>query len=111
LAVGILPGEDPAWANDHLDLVIPSGIGFARNAVITRTAQAVIAVGGCSGTLSEIAFAWQQGRPIVAMVDSGGWAAEMAGRSVDGRRDDHVLPAKTAAEAIRQIRRALGGDR
>jgi len=108
LALGVLPGEDAGWANDHVDIVVPSGIGIARNAVITRTANAVVAVGGCSGTLSEIAFAWQQGRPIVAMAGTGGWAEELAGRAVDGRREDRVFAAGSAAEAGEHIDRILG---
>jgi uncharacterized protein (TIGR00725 family) len=110
VAIGLLPGEDPSWANEFVDIVVPSGIGIARNAVITRTANAVIAIGGCSGTLSEIAFAWQQGRPVVAMVGSGGWAEELAGRAVDGRRGDRVVGARSAAEAIEHIEREIGAD-
>lgn len=110
-AIGVLPGEDSGWANEFVDVVIPSGIGIARNAVITRTAHAVVAVGGCSGTLSEIAFAWQQGRPVVAMVGSGGWAEELADRAVDARRSDRVLGARSAAEAIEHIVHALGAER
>jgi uncharacterized protein (TIGR00725 family) len=109
LALGILPGDDPDWANAHVDLVVPSGIGIARNAVITRTAQAVIAIGGCSGTLSEIAFAWQMGRPIVALADGGGWAAELAGSAVDDRRDDTILSAASAEEAIELLAPLIDG--
>jgi uncharacterized protein (TIGR00725 family) len=108
VAIGILPGDDPGWANPHLDVVVPSGIGIARNAVITRTANAVIAIGGCSGTLSEIAFAWQMGRPIVALVGSGGWAEDLAGRAIDARRDDTILTASTAAEAIAALEPLVG---
>lgn len=100
LALGILPGDDPLWANAYVDLVIPSGIGLARNAIIVRTAAGVIAIGGCSGTLSEIAFAWQLGRPIVAMGGSGGWSEELAGCSIDARRDDKVRRADSAADAV-----------
>lgn len=111
LALGVLPGEDASAANPYVDVAIPSGLGIARNALITRAAGAVIAIGGCSGTLSEIAFAWQQGRPIVAMGGTGGWAGELAGRAVDGRRDDRVLEARTAEAAVALVAQALGGDR
>ena len=67
LVVGILPGEDATDANRWVSLPIVTGLGEARNAVLMRTAQAVIAVGGEYGTLSEIAFALKFGRPVVGI--------------------------------------------
>lgn len=110
LTLGVLPGEDPAWANQHVDIVVPSGIGIARNAVIARTASGVIAIGGCSGTLSEIAFAWQLGKPIVAMAGSGGWSEELAGRAIDERRGDAILLAGSAREAADLLAPLIGGQ-
>ena len=57
--IGILPGEDASVANSFIDVPIPTGIGIARNLVIVRSADILIAAGGGAGTLSEIAFAWQ----------------------------------------------------
>lgn len=57
LTVGILPSYDSREANKYLDVKIPTGIGFARNVLVVRAADAVIAIGGNHGTLSEIAFA------------------------------------------------------
>lgn len=65
--VGILPGDDPADANPYVDVVIPTGLGIARNVLVVRAAAAVIAIGGSYGTLSEIAFALQLGTPIVGI--------------------------------------------
>ena len=65
--MGILPGEDPAAANPYVHLPIVTGLGEARNVVIVRTSQALIAVGGEYGTLSEIAFALKLGRPVVGI--------------------------------------------
>jgi uncharacterized protein (TIGR00725 family) len=62
LVVGILPGVDAAEANPWVTLPVVTGMGEARNAILMRTAQAVIAVGGEYGTLSEIAFALKFGR-------------------------------------------------
>jgi uncharacterized protein (TIGR00725 family) len=67
LTVGILPGEDQAAANPYVDLPIVTGLGEARNVVVVRTSQALIAVGGEYGTLSEIAFALKLGRPVVGI--------------------------------------------
>lgn len=69
--VGILPGSDPAEASPGLSIVLPTGLGEARNNVIVNAADAVIAVGGSWGTLSEIALAMRRGQiPVVAV---GGW--------------------------------------
>ena len=107
LAIGILPTDEDPWANPYVELTLPTGLGLARNAVITRAADAVVAIGGCSGTLSEMAYAWQMKRPLVAMVNAGGWAATLAGQAIDDRRDDAVFPAKSTAEAVSFLRSAL----
>ncbi len=104
IVFGITPTDREDWANPHVDIVIPTGMGWARNAVITRTAWAVIAVGGCAGTLSELAFAWQMDRPIVAMSTTGGWAARLSGQSIDDRRSDVIMEATDAAQAIALIK-------
>src|SRR5437870_11258290 len=65
--LGILPGTNRADANRWVDLVIPSGLGEARNILVVRSAQAVIAVGGEFGTLSEIAFSLKLGIPVVGL--------------------------------------------
>lgn len=106
-SIGVLPAEDEGFANAFLDIALPTGMGFARNALIARAACGVIAVGGCSGTLSEIALAWQMGKPIVALEGSGGWAARLAGERLDERRRDRVLAASSADEAVRLLRDRL----
>jgi hypothetical protein len=67
LVVGILPGDDAGQANPWVALPIVTGMGEARNAILVRTAHAVIAVGGEYGTLSEIAFALKFLRPVVGL--------------------------------------------
>src|SRR5881296_3583235 len=67
LTIGILPGSDRASANRWVDIAIPTGIGEARNILVVRSAQAVIAVGGEFGTLSEIAFSLKLGIPVVGL--------------------------------------------
>ena len=73
--IGVIPGLDRTAANPWVDHVICTGLGQARNAVIIASAQAVIAVGGGWGTLSEIALALRTGRPTVLL---GGWAVPLA---------------------------------
>lgn len=65
--VGVLPGEDRLGASAHLTAAIPTGMGEARNAIIARAADAVIAIGGEWGTLSEIALARKMGKPVVGI--------------------------------------------
>jgi uncharacterized protein (TIGR00725 family) len=71
--VGILPGEDRTAANPFVDLAIPSGLGEARNALVVRSADALVAVGGGYGTLSEIALALKAGKRVVGL---GAWDIE-----------------------------------
>jgi uncharacterized protein (TIGR00725 family) len=65
--VGILPDAHRAGANKHLTIALPTGMGQARNVLIVTAAQAVIAIGGGWGTLSEIAIAKRIGRPVVTL--------------------------------------------
>src|SRR5216117_1994365 len=70
LTLGILPGADPNEANPYIDVPLATGMGEMRNALIVRAAQAVIAIGGGWGTLSEIALAQRIGTPIVGLHDA-----------------------------------------
>ena len=77
IVIGLLPGDDRAAANAHLTVAIPTGLGQARNALVVSAADAVIAVGGSWGTLSEIALARRSGKPVVCLrgwhvIDDGG---------------------------------------
>jgi hypothetical protein len=65
--VGILPGPDRHQGNRWLDVAVATGMGEARNVLVVRSADAVIAVGGEYGTLSEIAFALKLGRPVAGL--------------------------------------------
>jgi uncharacterized protein (TIGR00725 family) len=65
--IGIVPAADPATANPHCTHVVATGVGYARNLAVVASGDAVIAIGGEWGTLSEIAHARQFGRPVVAM--------------------------------------------
>jgi uncharacterized protein (TIGR00725 family) len=67
MTVGILPGPDRAAANRYVDIALPTGLGEARNALVVRAADAVIAVGGGYGTLSEIAFALKAGKRVIGL--------------------------------------------
>ncbi|WP_394740835.1 SLOG cluster 4 domain-containing protein [Natronococcus roseus] len=65
--IGILPTERPEDANDYIDIPIATGLGHARNALVPLNGEAVIALAGSHGTLSEIGFAGVYGRPVVGL--------------------------------------------
>jgi uncharacterized protein (TIGR00725 family) len=92
VTVGILPGEDRGQANAYLDVPIVTGLGEARNTIVVRTADAVIAVSGGYGTLSEIGFALKMGRPVIGLRT---WELSQGGCPVEA-----VVEAGTPAEAV-----------
>ena len=65
--IGILPGTDRAAANPWVDVAVPTGMGEARNAVVVRASDAVVAVAGGYGTLSEVALALKSGRRVIGL--------------------------------------------
>lgn len=109
LTIGILPGDDLNAGNDWLDVVLPSGIGYARNSANVLAADLVIAIAGSSGTLSEIAYAWLYNKPVLAWSGLGGWSEQLAGQSLDDRRDDRILTASTIEDLEQLVRRYLPG--
>jgi uncharacterized protein (TIGR00725 family) len=81
LTVGLLPGLDRSDANGWVQVAVPTGLGEARNALVVRAADALVAIGGAWGTLSEIALALKGGRPVVGL---GTWELARAGEPVEG---------------------------
>jgi uncharacterized protein (TIGR00725 family) len=67
LTVGLLPGTDRAAANQWVQVALPTGLGELRNGLVVRAADAVIAVGGAYGTLSEVALALKTGVPVIGL--------------------------------------------
>ena len=98
--VGVLPGLDRTAANPFVDVALPTGLGEARNPLVVRAADALVAVAGEFGTLSEIAFALRMGVPVVGLRT---WELGKAGRPVEAivRVDD---PDEAAARALELAR-------
>jgi uncharacterized protein (TIGR00725 family) len=96
--IGILPGADATEANEFVQVAIPTGLGVVRNLVVVTAADAVVAVGGRHGTLSEIGLALRMGRDVVALSS---WRLEsehrIGGPRVHRARD----PREAAAMALR----------
>jgi uncharacterized protein (TIGR00725 family) len=98
LTIGILPGSNASEANDYVRQAIPTGLGVMRNLVVVTAADAVLAVGGRHGTLSEIGLALRMGRHVVTLSS---WRLEsdhrLGGPRVHRARD----PREAAAMALR----------
>jgi uncharacterized protein (TIGR00725 family) len=102
-SVGLLPGSDRSGAAADLTVAIPTGLGEMRNALVIRSADAVIAVGGSWGTLSEVALAMRTGKPVVSVR---GWRVT----DHDGREQE-IEQAPTAADAVAAVLRRRPGER
>ncbi len=92
--IGVLPGADRADMNAYVEFPIVTGMNQARNVIIARTAEAVIAVGGAYGTLSEIAHALNLGKPVIGLHT---WRF-----STENIDDGPVIRARDAEEAVEQ---------
>ena len=100
LTIGILPTDIKESANEYVDIAIPTGFGHARNYLVARSGDAVIVIDGSAGTLSEMAIAWFSGKPVIALLPSGGWAKKLANQKIDDRRSDKIYGVNTPKEAV-----------
>lgn len=103
LVVGIIPQNDASFANEYCDIVVPTGIGLARDFLTALSGDGVIIVGGGSGTLSETCAAYMYKKPIVAIKSSGGVAAKYADQFLDHRENVKILGVETPREAVKLI--------
>ena len=102
LTVGILPGDDTSDANEFIDIPIVTGIGFARNSIVVRTSNALIAIDGSYGALSEIAYGFTAGRHIVGLNT---WEL----RDSEGN-EPPIERVETAAEAVAACERTVAAS-
>jgi len=94
ITIGILPGNNPKAANPHVQIPIVTGMGYARNVIVVSSAQAVIAVDGSYGTLSEIAHALQNNIPVIGLNT---WSL-----SKNGQPDKSIILAQGATDAVKK---------
>ncbi len=99
VSIGILPGDDRDDSSRHLTVAIATGFGEARNAIVARSADAVVAVGGEFGTLSEIALALKMSKPVIGI---GTW--ELGRDDLDS---DPIVRVNEVDEAVASLRRLL----
>lgn len=105
LVVGILPGDDPSVANAFVQIPITTGLGFVqRSAVLIHSADLIIMLAGGNGTLGELSMAYQNGKDVVVLEDSGGWADRIRSIAPDGfldeRKNAKIHYAQTASSAV-----------
>ncbi len=105
--IGVLPSLDVTSANPYVDIPIASGINHARNQIITASASVLVSVAGGAGTLSELAFAWQLNKEIIALLPSGGWSSKLAGKKIDSRDRLPIHTASTVEEVLSILSRIL----
>jgi len=109
--IAILPSYDPSTAGSVADIVVATGLDHARNLLVANS-DAVIAIGGGAGTLSEIALAWALKRLIIAFRVPG-WSGKVAGLRIDDRirypeiKDDRVYEADSVPKAIETLNTLL----
>jgi hypothetical protein len=98
ISVSLLPGDDIEQGNRFSTVTIATGIGYARNSMNVLSSDAVVVVGGGSGTLSEIAYAWAYNKIIIACEFAEGWSRRLANQSIDSRRNDVIIGVKNMDE-------------
>lgn len=92
VTIGILPGDSRQSANSYVQIPVVTGLGTARNVIVVKSAQAIIAVDGGYGTLSEIGHAIQNGIPVIGLNT---WSLAR-----NSQLDKSIIPAQTPAEAV-----------
>jgi len=104
LTIGVTYGKGmDIWDKEgNTDVIIVTGLerGGGREFVLVNSCDAIIAISGGSGTLTEIAIAYQSNIPMVALTGVGGWSDKLAGQFVDARERRRVLAASTPEEAV-----------
>ncbi len=103
LTVGITYGKSKQIIEPEVDVVIPTGLerGGGREFVLALACDVVIAISGGSGTLNELAVAYQADIPMICMTGTGGWSERLAGSYFDERKRRKCLAAVSAKEAVR----------
>jgi uncharacterized protein (TIGR00725 family) len=103
MTIGIIPQEEFSYANQYCDVVVCTGIGYARDFIVASSADGIIAVGGGVGTLIEMGVAYMTKKTIVTMAGSGGVADMYGGKFLDERNGVPInvaIDARTAVEII-----------
>jgi uncharacterized protein (TIGR00725 family) len=103
VTVGIIPQEEFSFANEFCDIVICTGIGFARDFIVATSCDGIIAIGGGIGTLIELGVGYMIKKIMVAVSGSGGIAEMYGGKFLDERNRVPIIVAKDAYSAVQIV--------
>ena len=106
VALGIIPYDEFSKANKYCNVIVCSGVGYARNFITAYSADGTIIIGGGIGTLIE-AVVYMKKKPVVALAGSGGIADRYAGKYLNDRKLVKISSARNAKEAVDYIMRKL----
>jgi len=102
--VSIIPPDTMPAADWPATVVIPCGMGDARNLLMALSGDACIVIGGRAGTISEVCLAWLHKRPLLPLVGCGGWSDDLPTQPPDERKNSPILPWASAAELETRLR-------
>jgi uncharacterized protein (TIGR00725 family) len=104
LVVSIVPADEMPPADWPATVVIPCGMGDARNLLMALAGDACIVIGGRAGTISEVCLAWLHKRPLLPLVGCGGWSDGLPSNPPDERQNSPILPWHSVLELEAQLR-------
>jgi hypothetical protein len=104
LVVSIVPPDQMPAPDWPATVVIPCGMGDARNLLMALAGDACIVIGGRAGTISEVCLAWLHKRPLLPLVGCGGWSNDLPANPPDERENSPILPWGSVAELEAQLR-------
>lgn len=105
LVLSIVPPDNMPAADWPATVVVPCGMGDARNLLMALSGDACIVIGGRAGTISEVCLAWLHRRPLLPLVGHGGWSDSLPSNPPDERENSEILPWTTTGELEEQLRK------
>jgi len=103
LVLSIIPPDEMPVADWPATIVVPSGIGDARNLLMALAGDACLVIGGRAGTISEVSLAWLHKRPLLPLVGHGGWSNNLPANPPDERKNSPILPWSSIHELESQL--------
>ena len=103
LVVSVIPPDQMPPADWPATVVIPCGMGDARNLLMALAGDACLVVGGRAGTISEVCLAWLHKRPLLPLLGCGGWSEQLPSNPPDERQNSPILPWRSVAELEAQL--------
>jgi len=104
LVVSVIPPDQMPSADWPATVVIPCGMGDARNLLMALAGDACLVIGGRAGTISEVCLAWLHKRPLLPLIGCGGWSDQLPQNPPDERRNSPILPWRSIEELEAHLR-------